>query len=152
MITGISCGNCLEPIDEPPNTAPSDRYPCPSCGGLTRQVDVLVTDAIKVSVYESQKSKHGRIRSKKRWLPAREIFSGDDLFRITGPWSIVRRIIDRAANWYVEFIYDRETGEILVDKAQPLSEHTGRGSAARSKIDGGAQGSSAKSGKRQAAE
>lgn len=39
------------------------------------------------------------------------------------------RILDRDNNRYVEKVVDPETGEVLRDVEEPLSEHQGRGSA-----------------------
>lgn len=40
-----------------------------------------------------------------------------------------RQIFDRSQNRYMEFLVDLQTGEILRNVDEPLSEHRGRGSA-----------------------
>jgi len=131
MITGVSCGSCGQPLEEQPADTASAKVPCPLCGSELRNIKVLLRDTISIHARLSQRSKQGRFYSikKKRWLPAKEIFSGDDFFKRTSRWSVVRRVIDRAGDWYSEFIYDRETGEIHEDKSEPLSAHINHGSA-----------------------
>ena len=41
------------------------------------------------------------------------------------------RIIDRRNDWYMERVIDCETGEIIHDCDEPLSDHQGHGSARR---------------------
>ncbi|HKU54869.1 MAG TPA: hypothetical protein VJP60_05860 [Rhizomicrobium sp.] len=53
----------------------------------------------------------------------REIYSGDDYFHKRGTWSVIYRLIDRAKNWYEEKIWDRETGKLIISKAEPLTDH-----------------------------
>jgi hypothetical protein len=43
------------------------------------------------------------------------------------------RIIDRKNNNYKELVVNTDTGEVVRDVEQPLSEHTGRGSAKHKK-------------------
>ncbi len=44
-------------------------------------------------------------------------------------WVTIHRIIDRESDRYFELVYDEETGDILRECEENLSEHTGRGSA-----------------------
>jgi hypothetical protein len=54
---------------------------------------------------------------------------GDDLYRNTGKWMHLQRIIDRTRNWYEEVVTDPETGNVTHRCEEPLSEHRGHGSA-----------------------
>jgi hypothetical protein len=54
---------------------------------------------------------------------------GDDLCHDTGKWMQLQRIVDRAKDWYKEIITDPETGQVVHRCEEPLSEHTGHGSA-----------------------
>ena len=92
-----------------------------------RSFSVDVRAAVSAELHARCDSKHGRVRTKRRWL--KEITSGDDWHWKTGRWSIIHRVIDRLNDWYVERIVDKETGDIIIDKAHPLSEHRGHGSA-----------------------
>ena len=44
-------------------------------------------------------------------------------------WVTIHRIIDRASDKYLELVVDEETGDILRECEEKLSEHTGRGTA-----------------------
>lgn len=120
------CADCEQPVSDAADT----RVPCANCGGLARRYHVNVAVGVSVNAHTKLHAKQGRIRTS-RWQPVREIHSGDDLHRETGAWSVVYRVIDRLNDWYEERIHDPYTGAILVDKAEPLSRHIGRGSAMR---------------------
>ncbi len=64
-----------------------------------------------------------------REKPFIERVVGDDLFRRTGKWMRLERTIDRDNDWYEETIIDPETDEIIHRCKEPLSQHTGHGSA-----------------------
>ena len=53
----------------------------------------------------------------------REVIAGDDYHRKTGRWSYIYRLIDRANNWYEERFLDHETGKIIHQKSESLTEH-----------------------------
>lgn len=59
----------------------------------------------------------------------REITSGDVYWRRKRRWTLIHRVVDRLNDWYSERIVDKETGEVIIDVAHPLSEHRGHGSA-----------------------
>ncbi len=42
---------------------------------------------------------------------------------------VKKRIIDRENNWYEEVVVDEETGEVVHENSEPLSDHKGHGSA-----------------------
>jgi hypothetical protein len=63
----------------------------------------------------------------------REETSGDDFHRATKKWNLMRRLIDRANDWYEETFRDRDTDKILYHQAHRLSEHRGHGSAKKPK-------------------
>ena len=54
----------------------------------------------------------------------RDITDGEDYHRNTGKWNIMRRVIDRANNWYEETFRDPESGDIVHHTSEPLTEHT----------------------------
>ena len=51
------------------------------------------------------------------------MIEGDDYHRLTQKWNVMRRVFDRHDDWYEETFWDRETGEVLLKKAEPLSQH-----------------------------
>lgn len=58
-----------------------------------------------------------------------KIISGDALRGSTGTWTHKGRVIDRKNDWYEEVVTDLETGAIIHQCAERLSEHQGHGSA-----------------------
>jgi hypothetical protein len=67
-----------------------------------------------------------------------ESVTGDDLHRNSGEWNKITREIDRENNRYSETIVNPINGKVLRQVDEPLSEHTGRGSA-KPKLSNGEQ-------------
>ena len=61
--------------------------------------------------------------------PFEEIKSGDSLEHRTGKWRDRIQKVDRDQDWYDKVVTDKESGEIIHECHEPLSEHQGRGSA-----------------------
>ncbi len=118
------CGSCGAPIDEPSNTAPEERKPCPSCGSTSRQIRVELAEALEFHASLGYKAK-----SQGKGKPYLEGRTGDDLYRKTGKWMLLERVIDRAKNWYKKLITDPETGKVVHRCEEPLTDHRGHGSA-----------------------
>jgi predicted RNA-binding Zn-ribbon protein involved in translation (DUF1610 family) len=116
VMSDASCSYCGQPIEEDSSTAP--RSPCPICGETARTINASVTETISLREYMKTHHKH-REGSK---VICEEI-AGDDYYRKTGTWSIMRRVIDRANNWYEETFRDRDSGDVIHHKAEPLTEH-----------------------------
>ena len=64
-----------------------------------------------------------------RSRPFREIRTGGSFWRKFKKWMELERIIDRENDWYEKRLTDPETGEVVYECAEPLSKHTGHGSA-----------------------
>ena len=111
-----TCSGCGAPIEHPSS---EQRLPCPKCGSLARTAHVSVTETITVSAYLKTRAKHRDGGTK----VLRDITEGDDYHRKTGKWNIMRRVIDRANNWYEEAFRDRDSGEVVHHTAEPLTEH-----------------------------
>lgn len=122
----VACGTCSRDLDETPDLLEVERRPCPACGSLARRIDIKVSDELRVGVYELLK-----LRSPGRGKPSLERTVGFNLFRQTGRWNHIDRVIDYAADRYDEVITDPETGTVLDECHEPLSEHRGHGSARR---------------------
>lgn len=74
------------------------------------------------------KGRHaGAAGRRRKWFI--ETFSGSELSRSLQRFMHKVRIIDRDNDRYLEKVVDPETGEVLRDVDEPLSEHQGRGSA-----------------------
>jgi hypothetical protein len=70
-----------------------------------------------------------KVREPGRKKPRLEIKQSDSLTRSTGRWATLMQRVDRGNDRYDKTVVDQETGEVLRDCHEPLSEHTGRGSA-----------------------
>lgn len=111
------CGSCGA-VHQPPNI-PSQ---CPECGSTA----FSIADTDRVRLLETVRIRRRRPGYKK---PISEHVQGAD-------WSVKlrrhvhkTRTIDRLNDWYEEKVIDPETGEVLRDCAEPLSQHCNHGSA-----------------------
>ena len=107
------CGKHLEDEDT------ARRRPCPYCNSLARTANESIREALNAQVYLKVHAKHRDGGTK----VIREVVEGDDYHRKTGKWNVMRRIIDRANNWYEETFHDRETGREIHKTAEPLTDH-----------------------------
>jgi predicted RNA-binding Zn-ribbon protein involved in translation (DUF1610 family) len=120
----VQCGSCGAPIAESPNTKLNERAPCSNCGSTIRRFNLSITDTLTLREGFGFKAKR-----QGRGKPYIEGKSGDDLHRKTGKWMHLVRVIDRARNWYTERIIDPETGTVIRNCEEPLTDHRERGSA-----------------------
>lgn len=108
------------------------RGPCPICGETARKATVLVSVTASFSTGTIIKG-FSQIKRPKKSGKARKPFFEErnlnELYRKTGRMSRVYRVLDYLKNWYYEKITDRESGEVIREVAEPLSEHRNRGSA-----------------------
>ena len=79
----------------------------------------------KLDIHELIEVKGMEKDSKK---PTIEVKQGDSLSKKNGKYSYIERKIDRKEKTYSETIIDPESGEIIHQCNEPLSEHTGHGS------------------------
>ncbi len=73
------------------------------------------------------KGKHAGATGRRKWFV--ETFSGADWSHRLQRFIRKQRTLDRDNDRYAEKVVDPETGEVLRDVEEPLSEHQGRGSA-----------------------
>jgi hypothetical protein len=103
----IKCSKCGMHIDEPVNTSPKEREPCPECGSTMRDKAIFLEDRIRIR-------EASRVRGKdalgKRVFDVRV---GGNLFRLTGKYNHLERKIDWRNNVYYERIIDGETGNVI---------------------------------------
>lgn len=123
-IDSVQCGSCKQTLDESSSLLPEDRLPCPACGSMIRIHNVQMKDTITPRTKLGLKHKRPGFNK-----PIYEEVGGDDLYRKTGLWSRLLRVIDRQNNRYKEEITNAETGEVLRSVDEPLSDHRGRGSS-----------------------
>ena len=99
---------------------PTHTGPCLKCGGKSRVLDLVASDGLKVgeSIGFRQKRKGFRkfmIESIQGWFR-----SGDHKLK-KGVDKV--RIIDKERDEYHEVIENAETGEVIRDIHEPLSQH-----------------------------
>jgi hypothetical protein len=120
----VKCGQCKRVLDETGGEAVESRLPCPSCGSTTRTVELHIESHVTLRSMLSLKAKP----TVGKWFQRQKV--GDELFRLTGTWHRLSRLIDRRGNRYREHIVD-ERGEVVRDVDEPLTDHTDRGDARR---------------------
>ena len=110
----ISCSNDSENF----------RAPCSSCGGTKRTINVSINETIGLRDFIGVKAK--RLGQKRPYVEdiSKPSFSHDKQ-------KVVHRhtFIDRDSNIYSEKVTDIETAEVIHQNQEPLSAHTGHGSA-----------------------
>src|SRR3954463_11903360 len=96
----------------------------PQQGSVARTVDVALSGCVSLHSQLSIKARRG---GRGRAFIEQKV--GDDLHHATGKWNHLTRVVDREANAYHEVIVDLETGAVIREVHEPLSEHQGHGSA-----------------------
>lgn len=118
------CKNCGAALEDDSAEPASGRIPCPECGWTARHymkrlsATVCVQGDVRGVAYSESKSK---------WFA--KFRSELNFFRRGGVW--VRRYmhLDKKADSYVETVTDLASGLTIHHCSEPLSEHTGHGSA-----------------------
>jgi len=122
----ITCGHCGRELNE--TTSNQQRSPCPHCGSVKRIINIHVHDVIP----SPKEIIRGKVKDKSRSSrdnPRIDFMTGDEQRKSDGKWMKKRRHIDRNKDEYFEQVVDPETAEIVHECKEPLSKHTGHGSA-----------------------
>jgi DNA-directed RNA polymerase subunit RPC12/RpoP len=127
-IQAISCGDCGKVLEEYEMLSASERSPCPDCGSMKRHVEVKFSASVTASVGMRAKGKAPGVKK-----PFVEVRAEPSLKRSTGEEVFHERTIDRRQNRYIEKVTLKETGEVLHECDEKLTDHTGHGSANNSK-------------------
>lgn len=127
-MASVTCRNCGKSLDEPTDLDPAHRQPCPKCASLSRKMSVGLPGEMPPP-HSSLKGRgrHAGATGKRKW--SIETFTGADWSHSLQRFVRKVRILDRDNDRYVEKVVDPETGEVLRDVEEPLSEHQGHGSA-----------------------
>jgi hypothetical protein len=121
----ITCARCNANL--PNYLLDGANVPCPLCGATTRNHFVTITDHFEARDGYRAKAKRPSLPSAKKLRS--DSYSGVEPSHKHGKLVRVQRIIDKDNDLYFERISDLESGETLHECKEPLSEHTGRGSA-----------------------
>ena len=103
-----------------------DRKPCPKCGSTTRCVEG--TGNIRLSPLKALMKFRTRPPQASRSKGSNEFVVGDEQSVKTGKWNEKFRSIDQPTNRYLEIVKDFETGEVIHQCIEKLSDHLGHGS------------------------
>jgi hypothetical protein len=103
----------------------SDYKPetCEECGNKTFTATLVFSDKVVLHDDVHMKSRPKNINIK----------SGDEFYRNDKQWYHRLRYIDRKDDKYIEIFRDKNTNSIVKKIEEPLSEHTGHGSAKNKK-------------------
>jgi len=124
-MSSTSCANCNSelPDDLPDQT----RAPCNNCGSTARAYHEILTDTIVAHDGHRAKAKRPSLPSAKRLRF--DTYSGVEQSHKYGNLVRVHRTIDKDNDRYVEKVLDLQTGEVLHECDEPLSQHVNHGSA-----------------------
>ena len=126
----IECSDCGYSYNQDIDEVITINLPCPECGSTRHTVRLVHTETIRI--YEKRKLK---VRKPGGGRPIYEHLEGDDLHRKSGLWMKLKRIIDRANDWYEETVIDPRTNKVIHNTSEPLSKHRGHGSDKYKKDD-----------------
>ncbi len=124
----VKCSDCGEKL--PSEWAHLETIKkCPICNSIKQTIEMGITEVAGIEIHDSlrAKGKDSNFNSKRN--PRYDLFAGDDLRKSDGKWMKKTRIIDKNNNKYIEKVIDPETGEIVHENEEPLSDHYGHGSA-----------------------
>ena len=116
----VKCKDCGFYLNMPSN---AERPPCPACGSTTHAFILEAGAAAYHFVQGKARLKHKDVNHKL----IREVITGPDLCRKDGKWKQLHRSLDHKADLYREIVTDPESGGIVHQCEEPLSEHRGHG-------------------------
>ncbi len=125
----IKCASCGYKPNEQKNFSEYEHLPCPKCSSQCWNLVLIQSDTLEVK--DRHKMKLKGVERATSGRAARELIQGHDLYRKTGKWNYLYRLIDRKNDCYHERITDPRTGKTIRECLEPLSKHIHRGSAKR---------------------
>jgi DNA-directed RNA polymerase subunit RPC12/RpoP len=131
-ITVVACGQCGKVLDEPSDTAVEERAACPDCSSKSRHFEKVLSTKVPVRSGVRGKARGGEAGKPggKPWLPFMSEPSWSYRYE---KWMQRDKAENRRDNRYTEVVKDPDTGEIIHEYDEPLSEHQGHGSAREKK-------------------
>lgn len=116
------CSDCSAQIDLAAAGLPAT--PCPSCGSINRTHDVHVAETVKMIDGFGVKGKRPGVKK-----PLFEMKDMPSMSTRLGKLMRREQHIDRENDQYHERVSDYETGEVIHEQREPLSQHVNDGSA-----------------------
>lgn len=129
MTERLTCADCGAELPIEWIRPPLRTNVCPKCGSEKKKIYLYLHEEVQLDLKESLdlKTKDHTKPSKKN--PRVHLSIGDEVRKKDGKWLKKERRIDKNADRYRELLIDPATGEVLRDVDEPLSKHTGHGSA-----------------------
>ena len=125
----VNCGDCGLDLPAEWSSCPDDHQ-CPACGSMSKHVELNLVSTLPLPrdylSYAVKDHNYPASRNPRKEVLNRPTFSRDD-----GRMRDEHRTIDKYKNEYHKVITDQETGEIVYERHEPLTEHQGHGSAKR---------------------
>lgn len=118
----VTCKKCGEQLNK--NDVYADFPNCYKCG--SEDLDYQLSFSEKMGLHETAKGK-SKVQGKKK--PRTEFITGEDYSVKAKKWVEKQRYINRDDDIYYELVKDPDTGEVLHECSEPLTEHFGHGSA-----------------------
>lgn len=113
----FECSKCGAVIDRDEEN--DSLLPCGECGGTSFMPITDIKEALTLKVKQTGTTGD----------PDLTIKIADDLYRKDMEWRQLKMSIDKTNDSYEKTVINPETDEVLYYKKEPLSSHTGRGSA-----------------------
>ena len=129
-VTVVACGQCGKVLDEPSDTPVEKRSPCPDCGFTGRHFKKEISYTLTARSGLRGKARSGEAGKPggKPWLT---FMSEPSWSHSAEKWMHREKSENRRDDRYTEVVRDPETGEIVHEADEPLTEHRGHGSAKR---------------------
>jgi len=124
----IKCGDCGRHLPSEMLATELVRNPCPVCGSTKQHIALNFFEEATLKLRDWMKGKIKDVTRRSKEKVRREFFYGSDQRKSCGEYIYKEREIDRDDNRYRELIRS-ESGEIIRDVDQPLSDHINHGSA-----------------------
>ena len=104
------------------------REPCPECGSMAaRRLTLHIEDKVQFRESIGGKTKDPNLPSRKKIRV--EFFDGYEWSVALEKYVRKSKVIDKRQNHYHEKIEDPDTGKVIHECTEPLSEHRGHGYA-----------------------
>ena len=112
----FKCSACGTVVDTDQNGL---LLPCKECGATTSKAITDIKESIIFKI--KQVGATGD--------PELKIKIADELHKDTMKWRQLKMTVDKTSNIYEKTVIDPNTDEVLYHNQEPLTSHTGRGSA-----------------------
>ena len=126
-LRAVKCLNCSS--DLPSKWARTVEQPCPECGSTELAITMDIVE--NMSLHECLKGRVKDSNRSSRENPRVRFQVGDSYSRRLKKWVKRNMRVDRDRDLYQEVVMDPDTGAIIHECEEPLSQHRGHGSARR---------------------